>query len=106
MSARLGPKSTRPIAAVACATAALVIAGCGSSSSGGRPPSPTVPGAAVLVGKTVPLKAGALTAMDVSAADTAFGFDLFAKLCASSKDGNLVVSPASAAQALGMVDAG
>ncbi|MBV9484449.1 MAG: hypothetical protein JO246_00165 [Frankiaceae bacterium] len=66
---------------------------------------PTEPNA-VLVGKSQPVKPGSLTASDVAASNTAFGLELFAKLCAKSPNGNLVVSPASAAQALGMVDAG
>jgi serpin B len=66
----------------------------------------TAPGAAVLVGKVEPLKAGSTTAADVARADMTFGSDLFGRLCAAAPKGNLTISPASAAQALGMLDAG
>jgi serpin B len=105
MTATPGRAPYRSIAATACAATLFVLAGCGGSSSGGEGTA-TVPGSAVLVGKAQPVKQGSLSASDVAAADTAFGFDLFRKLCLASPQDNLVVSPASAAQALGMVDAG
>jgi serpin B len=94
-------------AAVAGASiAALVgLAACGSAtSSAGRPPA--TGGGTVLVGHVEPLHSGSFTAAQVAAADTAFGFALFAKLCAATPTGNVTLSPASAAQALGMLDAG
>jgi serpin B len=42
----------------------------------------------------------------MAAADTAFGFSLFQRLCAAQPSTNLTLSPASAAQALGMLAAG
>jgi serpin B len=85
----------------------LAAAGCGSGGSsttgdGGA----HVQGAAVLVGKVEALHSGSISARQVAAADSEFGFDLFARLCASAPNANLTLSPASAAQALGMLDAG
>jgi serpin B len=60
----------------------------------------------VLVGKVEALRPGTLTAAQVASDDTAFGFALFQKLCSAQPDRNLTVSPASASQALGMLDAG
>jgi serpin B len=94
-------------AAVAGASiAALVgLTACGTAtSSTGRPPA--TGGGTVLVGHLEPLHSGSFTASQVAAADTAFGFALFAKLCAAAPTGNVTLSPASAAQALGMLDAG
>ncbi len=56
---------------------------------------------------TVPVaaavQAGALTAQDVAAAQTAFGVDLLHALCAQAPDENLLLSPTSAAEALGLL---
>jgi serpin B len=60
----------------------------------------------VLVGTVEALRPGSLTAAHVASDDTAFGFALFQKLCSAQPDSNLTVSPASASQALGMLDAG
>jgi serpin B len=79
-------------------------AGCGSAGSSGSG-SAARPGK-TLVGHAQQLQQGSLHASDVAAADTAFGLDLFARLCGPSPDSNLTLSPASAAQALGMLDAG
>jgi serpin B len=101
-------------AAVAGLTVAAltVLAGCGGSSSGGAENaggggSPgRVHGGAVLVGQVEPLHPGSLTAAQVAADETAFGFALFDKLCSAAPSSNLTLSPASAAEALGMLDAG
>jgi serpin B len=86
--------------AVAAVVATFGLAACGGGSSGG------VAAGQVLVGRAEPLKAGSLTASQVAADDTAFGFALFQKLCAAQPSRNLTLSPASAAEALGMLDAG
>jgi len=95
-------------AAVAGVTAAalLTLAACGSASSSGAGAPPAAHGNATLVGKIEPLHAGSVTAAQAATADAAFGFALFGKLCAPQPTANLTVSPASAAQALGMLDAG
>ena len=58
------------------------------------------------MGNVEPLHAGSLTAAQVARDNAAFGFALFQKLCTSQPTANLTISPASAAQALGMLDAG
>jgi serpin B len=88
----------------------LGVAACGSSARSGGD-APAGPGTAtgqnaVLAGKVEPLRPGAHTAEQVAADETAFGFSLFDKLCAAAPDRNLTISPASAAEALGMLDAG
>ena len=85
------PHSTRLAAAAVAATAAL--AGCGG---GGAPPL-------VHRGNTVSVAAGALTAGDIAAAQTAFGVDLLHALCERAPEQNVVVSPTSAASALSLL---
>jgi serpin B len=69
------------------------LAGCGSAGSD----------AAVLRGAVVPIAAGDLTAADVAAAQTAFGVDLLHALCAADPGGDVLLSPTSAAEALGLL---
>jgi serpin B len=90
------------VAAGACSVA-LIAAGCAGGSSAGGPPQS---GEGVLVGHVQRLALGSVTASQIAAADTSFGFALSSKLCAAHPTANLVLSPASAAQALGMLDAG
>jgi serpin B len=79
------------------AVAALgAVAGCGAATSSGLS----------VGGHNEKLHPGRVTAVQIGAADTAFGFDLFDKLCQAAPNANLTLSPASAAQALGMLDAG
>lgn len=99
-------------AAVAGLSIAAVIglAACGTSTSSGGS-GRTGPGTskgenAVLVGKVEPLQPGSVSADQVAAADTEFGFALSGKLCSAAPTSNLTLSPASAAEALGMLDAG
>jgi serpin B len=86
-------------------TLAVLLAGCGAGASSGGSGKPD-PGTATLVGKVEPLHPGSVTAGEVAADDTAFGFALFGRLCAAAPTSNVTLSPASAAQALGMLDAG
>jgi serpin B len=94
-------------AAVAGLTVAglAALAGCGGGS-GGKAAGPASQTGIVLVGHAEQLHPGAVTASQVAADETAFGFALFGALCAAQPTANLTVSPASAAQALGMLDAG
>lgn len=79
--------------------AATAVAGCGGG--------PTQSAATVVFTGTVePIAHGSVTARQVSAGETAFGLQLLGRVCAGSPTANAVVSPASAAQALGMLDAG
>jgi serpin B len=76
---------------------ALAVTGCGSATT-------AAPLATQLVGNVETLQPGTLTAQDVSASQTAFGLSLMAHVC--GKDGpNTLISPASAADALGLLDA-
>jgi serpin B len=105
----------RSVPAALSALAVVVLTAC---SGGSAPPSSTGPtgptgptgtvrGAAVMVGNVEPLRAGSLSAKQVAGDNAAFGFDLFHRLCATQPaTANLTMSPASAAQALGMLDAG
>lgn len=88
MDSRLG--LTLRLAAVA-ATATLTA--CGSA------------GATPLVhrGDVVPVPGGSLTADDVAAAQTAFGVDLLQEVCRDAADQDVLLSPASAAQALSLL---
>lgn len=105
MTERRGIRRLRSIAFALGAACLVLATACGSGSSDGRPSSQPDPGG-VLVGKTQTLDPGSLTASDMAAANTAFGFGLFHRLCAAQPSSNLTLSPASAAQALGMLAAG
>jgi serpin B len=77
----------------AAAGAAVVLAGCGSAS--------TTP--MVHRGDALPVQAGTLTARDVADAQTAFGVDLLHAVCAQTEGANTLLSPTSAAEALGLL---
>ncbi|MDX6258036.1 MAG: serpin [Frankiales bacterium] len=84
---------------VAATAVTLVLAGCGQTKTAAPQAIPTR-----LAGNVEQLHRGSLTARDVSAAQQQFGLDLMAKVCGT--DGpNTLVSPASAADALGLLDA-
>ena len=88
----------RRSATVALAAGALLaLAGCASGPSGpaGRP--------MVHRGEVRAVGLGSLTALDVAAAQTAFGIDLLHAVCAEKPGENLVLSPTSAAEALGLL---
>jgi serpin B len=76
------------------------LAGCGDAEAG----HPA--GAHVLAGHEEPLAAGGVPAQQVGTDMTAFGLALYSRLCASQPTANLLFSPASAAEALGMLYAG
>lgn len=95
----------RGVIASASLAALLGVAGCGASASSSTA-GPRVPGAAVLTGRVEPVHQGSLSAARVAAMQTAFGFALFDNLCTAAPATNVTVSPASAAEALGMLDAG
>ena len=76
------------------------LVGCGHGQAGHRAV------AQVLAGHEEPLAAAGVSAQQVGADMAAFGLALYARLCASQPTANLLLSPASAAQALGMLYAG
>jgi serpin B len=94
-----------PVIVTAALLAATACSG-GSSAGGNAANGGTVPARGVLAGQVQKLPIGSVTPAHVAAADTEFGFALFARLCAAQPTANVVLSPASAAQALGMLDAG
>lgn len=77
----------------AAAGAAAALAACGTT------------GAAPLVyrGDVVAVQPGALTARDVAEAQTAFGVDLLHAVCGQDGTENVLLSPTSAAEALGLL---
>ena len=54
-------------------------------------------------GEARPVSLGSLSAQDVAAAQTAFGVDLLHAVCGSPSDGDVLVSPTSAAEALSLL---
>jgi serpin B len=82
------------------ASVAVLAAGCGQSrSSAGR-------GAQLLVGRAEQLSPTSMSPAQVTAAEDAFSLALFDRVCPSKPGPNLLLSPESAAQALGMLYAG
>jgi serpin B len=80
-------------AGLVAAAAATALTAC--SSAGAAPQ--------VHRGDAVPPPAGALTARDVADAQTAFGVDLLHAVCEAGGEENLLLSPTSAAEALGLL---
>lgn len=88
------------------------MAGCGTGSGATSPTQP--PGAtgptgatpAVYKGHLEALHPGSVSPADLGAADQAFGLRLLHDVCATDPGKNTVLSPASATQALGMMQTG
>ena len=102
----LGRRAVRPATTVAASAliGASVLSACAGTAPGARDrgtaPDANYRGAAV----TVPL--GDLTASDVADAGTALGLDLLQTLCVQDPGSNVLISPVSAAQALGLLQPG
>ena len=94
------------LGAVAVAAGVVVLAGCGSGSGTTRPAHPGGATPAVFTGHLEPLHPGSVTAADLGADDNAFGLRLLHDVCATNPGNNTVLSPASASQALGMLQTG
>ena len=84
----------------ALASVALLAAGCGQS----RPSA--CRGAQLLVGQVERLSPSSMSPAQVTAAEDAFSLALFDRVCPAKPGPNLLLSPESAAQALGMLYAG
>lgn len=82
------------------ASLAVLAAGCGQS----RPSASR--GAHLLVGRVEPLSPSSMSPAQVTAAEDAFSLALFGRVCPSNPGPNLLLSPESAAQALGLLYAG
>ena len=87
---------TRATAAVL----ALTLTGCASTSVTAAPAART----STVTGTVETLRPGSLTARSISAAQTSFGLALMAKVCGTNGP-NTLISPASAADGLGLLDA-
>ncbi len=96
------------MAAVAAVTALTSLTACAGSTASAKPPvqAPAPGVGAELVGKVQRVKLGSISAADIGAAQTQFGLDLLARRCTAAPTANDVLSPASAALALAMLDTG
>lgn len=84
-------------ATVVLTAALLALTGCASVPSGPAAPPE------MHRGEVRAVELGSLTAQDVAAAQRAFGIDLLHAVCAEKPEENLVLSPTSAAEALGLL---
>jgi serpin B len=95
---RSGRRAAMTLAVLA--GAAVLAAGCGQSRpSAGR-------GDQMLVGRVEQLSPSSMSPAQATAAEDAFSLALFDRVCPSKPGPNLLLSPESAAQALGMLYAG
>jgi serpin B len=88
--------NTRGLAAGTVLATIVGLAGCGGPTDAG----------VRLAGHQEPIHAGSVTARQVAAANQALGWAMFRRLCRAAPTRNLTLSPASAAEALGLLDAG
>ena len=87
-------------AAAILAAAAVLVAGCGQSRS------PARGGGELLTGQVEKLPSATLPPGRLTAAEDAFGLALLRRVCSPAPQANLLLSPESAAEALGMLYAG
>ena len=97
---RSRPGRPAVLAAAVLAGAAVLVAGCG------QPPSPARGGGHLLTGRVEKLPAAALPPGRLTAAEDTFGLALLRRVCAPAPAANLLLSPESATEALGMLYAG
>ena len=92
------------VSAAAAVSVAVLAAGCGQSrpAAGGGEQG----GEQVLVGRAERLSPASMSPGQVTAAEDAFSLALFGRVCSSKPGPNLLLSPESAAEALGMLYAG
>lgn len=79
---------------------AVLVAGCG------RPGGPAARTGQLLVGRTERLPSSTMPPSQITAAEDAFGRALFHRVCSPAPQANVLLSPESAAEALGMLYAG
>ena len=90
----------RTVTLAAAASVAVLAAGCGQSRpAAGR-------GEQVLVGRVEQLRPASMSPGQVTSAEDAFSLALFGRVCSSKPGPNMLLSPESAAEALGMLYAG
>ncbi len=91
----------RPALALAVlVSVAVLVAGCG------QPSAPAARTGQLLVGRAERLPSAAMSPSQVTAAEDTFGLALFRRVCSPAPEANLLLSPESAAEALGMLYAG
>ena len=97
---------SRTRAAALAALTPLLLAGCGQGKTAAPATPPTARTAlpTTLVGNIEQLQPGSLTGQDIAVSQQRFGLALMAKVCGTTGP-NTLISPASAADALGMLDA-
>jgi serpin B len=95
---RPGRPAVLAVAALACA--AVLVAGCG------QPPSPARGGGQLLTGRLEKLPPATLPPDQLTAAEDTFGLALLRRVCTPARAANVLLSPESAAEALGMLYAG
>ena len=88
------------LAMAVLASAAVLVAGCG------QPHAPARGGGQLLTGRVEKLSAATLPPGQLTAAEDAFGLALLRRVCAPAPAANLLLSPESATEALGMLYAG
>jgi serine protease inhibitor len=81
---------------------AVLAAGCGHAAT----PAPARGPLRILTGRVEQVPAAAMSPAQLTAAEDAFGLALFGRLCSSRPSANVLLSPESAAEALGMLYAG
>ena len=87
----------RTVTLAAAASVAVLAAGCGQSRpAAGR-------GEQVLVGRVEQLRPASMSPGQVTSAEDAFSLALFGRVCSSKPGPNMLLSPESAAEALGML---
>jgi serpin B len=97
---RSRPGRQAVLAAAVLVSVAVLVAGCGQSHA------PARGGGQLLVGRLEKLPAAALPPGQLTAAEDAFGLALLRRVCAPAPAANRLLSPESAAEALGMLYAG
>ena len=103
---RRGNRRLLPLGAAA--TAIAIATGMALTVTGGQrnEPATGVEVGVRLVGNIQPITPGTITPHDVASAQTSFGLELLARRCTADPTANQVLSPASAALALTLLDAG
>ena len=91
-------RQTAALAALACVP--VLAAGCGTSRSS------ATPGEQMLTGRVERLAPGGMSPAQLTAAEDQFSLALFRRVCPSAPGPNLLLSPESAVEALGMLYAG
>jgi serpin B len=99
-------KPSGVLGAVAVAAGAVLLAGCGPGPGAAGPAPLESAAPRVFAGHLEPLRTGSVSPADLGAGERAFGLQLLHDVCVGDAEQNTVLSPASVAQALGMLQTG